>query len=97
MLLYTDDCLSVSEHPKQELMVVNKNFPSKPESVGPPRIYLGAKLSKVQLQNGVEAYAMSMSPAAEWSGSICNEYESVCPGSGEECGGTPEEEGTGAD
>ena len=61
MLLYTDDCLSVSEHPRQALMEVNKYFPLKPESVGPPKIYLGAKISKVQLQNGVEAYAMSMS------------------------------------
>ena len=61
MLLYTDDCLSISEYPREALMEINKYFPLKPESVGSPRIYLGAKISKVQLPNGVEAYAMSMS------------------------------------
>ena len=32
----------------------------KDSSIGPPKIYLGAKLGKVQLTNGVEAYAISM-------------------------------------
>ena len=30
----------------------------KPGSVGPPKLYLGAKVSKIQLPNGVEAYAV---------------------------------------
>ena len=42
-------------------MEINKYFPMKPKSIGPPKIYLGAKISKVQLPNGVVAYAMSMS------------------------------------
>ena len=33
----------------------------KASSIGPPKIYLGAKLGKVQLPNGVEAYAIIMS------------------------------------
>jgi hypothetical protein len=33
----------------------------KAGSIGPPGIYLGAKLSKVRLPNGVEAWAMSPS------------------------------------
>ena len=31
----------------------------KPGSVGPPKLYLGAKVFKIQLPNGVEAYAIS--------------------------------------
>ena len=61
MLLYVDDCLCVSEHPKESLNKLGKYFTLKPGSVGPPKIYLGAKISKVLLPNGVEAYAMSAS------------------------------------
>ena len=61
MLLYTDDCLAVSKHPREVLLEIDKYFPMKPASIGPPKIYLGAKISKVQLPNGVNVYAMSMS------------------------------------
>ena len=61
LLLYVDDCLCVSEHPREALMEVDKYFPMKPSSIGPPKIYLGAKIGKVQLPNGVEAYAVSTS------------------------------------
>jgi hypothetical protein len=61
ILLYTDDCLAISQHPKEQLMEINTYFPLKPTSIGPPKIYLGAKITKVQLPKGVEAYAMSMS------------------------------------
>ena len=61
MLLYTDDCLTISKNPQEALMEINKYFPMKPKSVGPPKINLGAKISKVQLPNGVIVYAMSMS------------------------------------
>ena len=61
MLLYVDDCLCVSEHPKAALEDINHYFPMKPGSIGPPKIYLGAKLSKVDLPNGVTAWAISAS------------------------------------
>ena len=61
MLLYVDDCLSVSQHPREALEEINKYFPMKPNSVESPKLYLGAKVSKVQLPNGVETWAMSMS------------------------------------
>ena len=61
MLLYTDDCLAISKNPREALMEINKYFPMKPSSIGPPRIYLGAKISRVQLPNGVTAFSMSMS------------------------------------
>ena len=61
VLLYTDDALVVSEHPKECLLEVDKYFPMKQGSIGEPRIYLGGKISQVQLPNGVIAYALSMS------------------------------------
>ena len=61
MLLYTDDCLAVSQHLKKQLIEIDKYFPLKPASIGPPKIYLGAKVTKVKLPNGVDAYAISMS------------------------------------
>ena len=61
MLLYTDDCLHVSEDPRQGLMQLNKYFKLKPESIGKPTIYLGAKITQVLLPNGVTSWAMSAS------------------------------------
>ena len=61
LLIYTDDCLAVSVNPRGQLEEVDKYFPMKPGSIEPPKIYLGAKISKVQLPNGVEAYAASTS------------------------------------
>ena len=60
MLLYTDDCLAISKMPMESLMEINKYFLMKPSSIGPPKIYLGTKMTKVQLPNGVVAYAMSI-------------------------------------
>ena len=61
ILLYVDDCLVVSEHPNQVLSRHGKYFPLKPDSVGPPKLYLGEKLSKMQLPNGVVAWTISAS------------------------------------
>ena len=61
MLLYVDDCLCVSEHPRECLEKLNKYFPLKPGSGGDPKLYLGTKISKVTLPNGVEMWAMSTS------------------------------------
>ena len=61
MLLYTDDCLCISEHPKECLMQLDKYFKLKEKSIGPPKIYLGGKVTKVQLPTGVWSYAFSSS------------------------------------
>ena len=53
VLLYVDNCLVVSQHPKDTLMRLGKYFPLKPESVGPPKLYMGAKPSQIGLSNGV--------------------------------------------
>jgi hypothetical protein len=59
LLVYVDDLLAISEQPKLILDDVNTYFHLKPESVGPPKIYLGAKLSKTTLENGVSAWCNS--------------------------------------
>ena len=44
-----------------QLEEINKYFPMKRESMGPPKLYLVAKVEKTQLPNGVDAYYFSMS------------------------------------
>ena len=65
MLLYTDDCLCVSTDPRATLMQLDKYFKLKKESIGVPKLYLGAKVSQVQLPNGVKAWALSSSQYAQ--------------------------------
>ena len=61
LLLYVDDALAISERPKEQLMEIDKYFKLKPDSVGPPKIYLGAKLTREVLPNGAKAWSISSS------------------------------------
>lgn len=62
VLLYTDDCLVLSENAESILRnEVGRYFQLKEESIGPPKIYLGGRVRKVQLENGVEAWAFGSS------------------------------------
>ena len=61
MLLYVDDCLLIHHDAENELRRLDKFFAMKKGSIGDPDIYLGAKLRKMTLANGVEAWAMSSS------------------------------------
>ena len=61
ILLYVDDCLVISQHPKEALDKLGKYFPLKPESVGPPKLYLGGKISKLELPNGVVDWTIGAS------------------------------------
>ena len=61
VLLYVDDCLCIHHDAENVLRQVDKYFMMKPGSIGDPDIYLGAKLRKVRLDNGVEAWSMSPS------------------------------------
>ena len=57
ILLYVEDCLCISENPKPALLQVDKYFPIKPASLGPSKTYLRGTVSKIQLPNGVHAWA----------------------------------------
>jgi hypothetical protein len=61
VLIYVDDILCISDNPQESLEQIDKNCPTKPNSIGKSDIYLGAKLSGVGLSNQVKAWAMSPS------------------------------------
>ena len=62
VLLYTDDALVVSENAEDILRnEIGRYFDLKEESVGEPTIYLGGRVRKVMLENGVKAWAFSSS------------------------------------
>ena len=65
VLLYVDDALCISEYPREALLQIDKYFPMKDGSIGPPDLYLGGKIKKVQLPNGVAAWSLSMSQYVE--------------------------------
>jgi hypothetical protein len=61
LLVYTDNLLAIATNPKAILDDVNVYFNLKPESVGHPNIYLGSKVSKAKMANGVECWCNSSS------------------------------------
>ena len=61
MLLYVDDALCIHHDAKTALEEVDRYFQMKEGSIGDPDLYLGAKLRKVTLPNGVQAWATSPS------------------------------------
>ena len=62
VLLYVDDALVVSENAESILRnELGRYFELKEESIGPPDHYLGGKVRKVQLENGVDAWVFSSS------------------------------------
>jgi hypothetical protein len=61
ILIYVDDILCVSHDVREALKRIDKFFLMKNGVIECPDIYLGAKISKVWLPNGVEAWAMSPS------------------------------------
>ena len=62
ILLYVDDCLVVSENAKSVLTDnLGHYFDLKKDSIGPPKIYLGGHVRKVDLDNGAKAWAFSSS------------------------------------
>ena len=61
ILLYVDDCLAVHHNASEALKELDRYFQMKLGSIGDPEFYLGAKIKKTRLQNGVEAWGMSSS------------------------------------
>ena len=62
ILLYVDDALVVSENAESILQnELGRHFHLKEESIGPPTVYLGSRVRKVQLENGAQAWSFSSS------------------------------------
>ena len=62
ILLYVDDALCISDRGEEVLAnEIGKYFYIKEGTIGPPSIYLGNKVSKVTLENGMTAWSFSSS------------------------------------
>ena len=62
ILLYLDNALVVSDNAKSILQKeIGRYFDLKEASIGPPKMYLGAGIRKVKLDNGLDAWAASSS------------------------------------
>ena len=62
VLLYVDDALVVSDNAESILRnEIGRYFELKDVSIGPPKMYLGAGIRKVKLDNGVDTWAASSS------------------------------------
>ena len=61
-LLYADDALVVSENAEKVLRnEIGKYFEVKPNSVGPPSQHIRGSIKQSLLENGVHAWAFSLS------------------------------------
>ena len=58
-LLYVDDCLVINHAADTALHELDRFFKMNTGSIVDPNMYLGAKLGKIVLKNGVEAWATS--------------------------------------
>ena len=75
ILIYVDDTILCMSHDlKESMRKLDKFFLMKEGSIGPPDIYLGAKLSKVKQPNQVQAWAMSPSKYVQEAVKNCEEY-----------------------
>jgi hypothetical protein len=61
ILLYVDDILCIHHDAESAINELDRYFPMKARSIGDPDIYLGTKLRKVELLNGVHTWSMSLS------------------------------------
>jgi hypothetical protein len=59
VLIYVDDILVINHEASADLRKIDYYFKMKKDSVGDPNIYLGSKLRKVVLSNGVHAWMIS--------------------------------------
>ena len=75
ILLYVDDALVVSENAESILRnELGRYFHLKEESIGPPTVYLGGRVCKVQLENGVWAWSFSSSQYVQSAVKNVEEY-----------------------
>ena len=61
ILLYVNDVLCIHHDGKSTLENLDRYFQLKESSIGDPDLYLGAKLCKVTLPNGVQTWSTSPS------------------------------------
>ena len=74
ILNYVDDILVIHEAPKPVLGQIDKYMKLKPDSVGDPDVYLGAKLKRVTVENGVVCWGLSPSKYIQESVRNCENH-----------------------
>jgi hypothetical protein len=74
ILIYVDDILCVHHGPGTFLAQIDNHFKMKPGSIMEPSCYLGAKLKKTVMPNGVVAWGMSSSKYVEAAVQNMQEY-----------------------
>jgi hypothetical protein len=74
MLIYVDDCLCMHHAGESVLHELDKYFKMKDGSIGDPDMYLGTKLKKTVLPNGVVAWGMSPSKYVQEATRNAGEY-----------------------
>ena len=75
ILLYVDDALCISHNAEHILRgELGKYFVLKESSIGPPKLYLGNKLTLVTLENGTKAWALSSSQYVQAAVKNVEEY-----------------------
>jgi hypothetical protein len=73
-LIYVDDILCVHHCPGMSSAQIDKYFKMKPGSIMEPTFYLGAKLKKTVMSNGVVAWGMSSSKYVQAAVQNVQEY-----------------------
>jgi hypothetical protein len=66
-LIYVDDILCVHHDPGTPLAKLDENFKMKEGSIQVPTFFLGAKLKKTIIPNGVVAWDMSSSKYVQFA------------------------------
>ena len=62
VLLYTNDTIVISKNAESVLRnELGKYFELKEESIGPPKLYLGGHVSKIEFDNGVKCWSLRSS------------------------------------
>jgi hypothetical protein len=80
ILIYVDDILCVHHDPSAPLEKLDEYFKMKGGSIKVPTFYLGAKLKKTVLPNGVFAWGMSSSKYSQSAVQNVQEYMVALPG-----------------
>jgi hypothetical protein len=80
ILIDVDDILCVHHDPGSPLAKLDEYFKMKEGSIQVPAFYLGAKLKKTVLPNGVVAWGMSSSKYVQFAVQNVKEYLAALPG-----------------
>ena len=59
MLLYVDNILHLVYDPKDNINALNSTYILKEYSGGWPKIYIGANIDKVQIDNGMKCWSIN--------------------------------------